>query len=332
MDDDISCKIIVVGLKTGDDALSELYLLPPNAVVVGHGSTLEELESDGADLLFANVILCANGTAASMKPIVAKMPNLVWIHCIFAGLDHLLFPELISNERIVITNAKGLFSSSLAEYVMGACAYFSKDFPRLIRQKNDHTWEKYCVKELRGQSMGIIGYGDIGRACAELAKAYGMRILALRRRPELSKDDPLVDEVYSTQQINEVMSLSDYLVVVAPLTPETRGMIGREQFAYAKTGQIFINIGRGALIDEMALIEALQEGGQLAGAALDVFCKEPLPDDSPIWTLPNLLLSPHNADMTVDFRHRSVRVFTDNCRLFLAKKDLISVVDKRLGY
>lgn len=299
---------------------------------MGHGSTLDELESDHADLLNGNVILCANGTAASIKPIIEKMPHLVWIHGIFAGLDHILYPELVSDERILITNAKGLFSSSLAEYVMGACTYFSKDFPRLIRQKHAHHWEKYCVKELRGQTMGIIGYGDIGRACAVLAKAYGMRILALRRRPELSTDDPLVDAIYNSTQINELMSLSDYVVVVAPLTPETRGMVGREQLSVAKTGQIFINIGRGALVDEEALIEALQPSGRLDGAALDVFCQEPLPEDSPLWLLPNLLLSPHNADMTADFRHRSVRVFTDNCRLFLAGQKLMSVVDKRLGY
>eukprot|EP01041_Mallomonas_annulata_P016582 gene16582-34541_t len=231
-----------------------------------------------------------------------------------------------------MTNAKGIFSSSLAEYVMGVCTYFSKDFPRLMRQKNEHKWEKYCVTELRGQTMGILGYGDIGKACAILAKAYGMRVIAMRRRPEMSAEDPLIDEIFGPEGIESVMSLSDYVVVVAALTADTKGMVDSKALAAAKPGQILINIGRGPLIDEEALVTALQDGSRLRGAALDVFCVEPLPESSPFWDIPNVLISPHNADMTTDFRHKSVKFFTENCGRFLEGKSLQAIVDKRSGY
>lgn len=187
--------------------------------------------------------------------------------------------------------------------------------------------------ELRGTTMGIIGYGDIGRSCAKLAKAFGMRVLALRRRPELSQDDENVDEVFGSNDLGTVMSESDYLVVCTALTPETRGLIGRREMMLSKEGQVLINISRGAVIDEIALIDILQKQSPIIGAALDVFTCEPLPKTSPLWDLPNLLLSPHNADMTKDFRHQSIKFFTQICHKFLAGNAIVDcVVDKYSGY
>jgi phosphoglycerate dehydrogenase-like enzyme len=278
-----------------------------------------------------NVLLNVSGNAAILAEVVNEMPFLVWIHSITAGVDHLMCPEIIDNDEIVLTNAKGIYSSSLAEYVMAVCSYFAKDIGRMKRQQAEGVWDKFMVGELRGKTMGIIGYGDIGQSCARLAKAYGMKVLALRRNPDLSAHDRHVDQTFNPKQLDFVMHNSDYIVVCMALTPETRYFIDAAHLSLAKKGQVFINIGRGALVDEAALIAALQDG-TIAAAALDVFTTEPLPADSPLWALPNVLVSPHNADLTNDSRHKSVRFFTANCVKFLAGEDLDCIVDKTAGY
>jgi phosphoglycerate dehydrogenase-like enzyme len=174
---------------------------------------------------------------------------------------------------------------------MMACSYFAKDLPRLMQQKKTKTWGKYNVLELRGATLGVVGYGDIGRACAKLAHVYGMRVIALRRNPHLTKGDPLCDVVYGPDSLNKIMSESDYIVCSAPLTAETQGLVGAQQFEHAKENAVFINLGRGPVVDEDALIAALK-GGKLKGAALDVFTTEPLPQDSELWELDNVLISP----------------------------------------
>ena len=163
-----------------------------------------------------------------------------------------------------------------------------------MRQKQNKDWDKYSVLELRGSTMGIIGYGDIGRACAKLAKAYGMRVIALRRKPNLCYGDSYCDLAYGNQQtdLNKVMSESDYILCSAPLTKDTAGFVNKEALSHAKEGSVFINVGRGPIVDEDALIDVLKEDGKLKGAALDVMATEPLPLDSELWTLDNVLLSP----------------------------------------
>lgn len=193
--DESRCRIVVISPSSGEDCLTELRFLPRSAHIVAIGNSLEELLKEGYNFMDANVLLNLRGSAESLAPIIKEMPNLVWMHSVTAGVDHLLCPEIVDNDQIVLTNAKGIYSSSLAEYVMGAISYFSKDFPRLIKQRQAKNWEKYCVEEIRGKTMGIIGYGDIGLACAKLASAYGMNIVGLRRNPALSKDDKLVDKV-----------------------------------------------------------------------------------------------------------------------------------------
>ena len=162
-----------------------------------------------------------------------------------------------------------------------------------MKQKNAKEWSKYDVLELRGSTLGVVGYGDIGRACAKLARVYGMRIVALRRNPQLAVGDPLCDVVYKSapDMLNKLMGESDYIVCSAPLTEETRGLIGPDQFDHAKENAVFINLGRGPVVDEDALIAALRSG-KLKGAALDVFRTEPLPQDSELWDLDNVLISP----------------------------------------
>ena len=213
-----------------------------------------------------------------------------WVHTRSAGIDFCTSDGL-SNSRAYVTNAKGLFSSTLGEYTMMACSYFAKNLPRLMQQQQNKQWIKYNVLELRGATLGVVGYGDIGRACAKLAHVYGMRVIALRRNPHLCKGDPLCDVVYGPESLNQLFQESDYIVCSAPLTAETQGLIGAQQFEHAKENAVFINLGRGPVVDEDALIAALKHG-KLKGAALDVFTTEPLPVDSELWNLDNVLISP----------------------------------------
>jgi phosphoglycerate dehydrogenase-like enzyme len=188
--------------------------------------------------------------------------------------------------------------------------------------------------ELRGKTMGIVGYGDIGRSCAKLATVYGMRVVALRRRPYLSKRDPLCDVVYGTDKasLNELMSVSDYIVCSAPSTFETRGMVDAAAFSHVKQNAVFMNLGRGPVIDENALIKALQNG-RLKGAALDVFQEEPLPLDNPLWTLDNVMISPHNMDQTSTFMHEATEFFVnENLPRFICGEELLNPVDVEAGY
>lgn len=182
--------------------------------------------------------------------------------------------------------------------------------------------------------MGIIGYGDIGRACAKLATVYGMRICALRRHPFLSRDDPYCDVVYGRDKgsLNRLMSECDYIVCSTPSTVETRGMVSAEAFQAVKENAVFINLGRGPVVDEPAMIEALKTG-KLKGAALDVFTEEPLPASSELWDLPNVLLSPHNMDQTATFMHEATEFFLhENLPRFICGEDLLNPVDPVLGY
>ncbi len=192
-------------------------------------------------------------------------------------------------------------------------------------------WEIFTTEELQGRTLGVVGYGGIGRAAAERARAFGMKVLALRRRPELFGDDPLVDQTFDNAHINDLLAASDYVMVAAPLTPETRGLVGREQIEAMKPNAVIINVGRGAIIDEAALIEALQND-RIRGAALDVFTVEPLPVGHAFYRLKNVLLSPHTADHVQDFVHLAVECFLDNMTLFRAGQPLQNIVDKHAGY
>ena len=182
--------------------------------------------------------------------------------------------------------------------------------------------------------MGIVGYGDIGRATAKLASNYGMKVVALRRNPSKSELDPVCDEVFGTGKLNlqKLMSVSDYVVCSAPSTVETRGMVDADAFKASKPNQVFINLGRGPVIDEDALVESLK-AGTLKGAALDVFATEPLPTDHELWDMENVLISPHNMDKTATFMHEATQFFVnENLPRFILGDTLLNPVDATLGY
>jgi phosphoglycerate dehydrogenase-like enzyme len=199
------------------------------------------------------------------------------------------------------------------------------------RSQAARVWDPFDVDWAAGKTMGIVGYGDIGRAAAERAKAFGMKVLALRRNVAAAREDPLVDEAIPMERKADLFARSDYVVVAAPLTPETRGLVGASEIAALKASAVLVNVGRGPIVDEDALVEALAEG-RIRGAALDVFTTEPLPAEHPFYGMDNVLLSPHCADNTPGWLESSMRFFLENLEHFRARRPVLNVVDKSRGY
>ena len=250
-----------------------------------------------------------------------------WVHTLSAGVEHVLTPAIIASP-IPMTNGRGVFRRPLGEWAVSAMLHFQYGHRRLIRQQEQGVWEAFDIEELHGTTVGIVGYGGLGSAAAERAKAFGCKIAALRRKPV---SDPLVDQTYTRETLLEMMAACDFIVCAAPSTPETRGMIGAREIAAMKPSGVVINIGRGPVIDERALIAALEQG-RIRGAALDVFEVEPLPAGHPFYKLKNILLSPHSADHTPGWQDRAVDCFLENFARFYQGEPLENVVDKHAGY
>jgi len=299
----------------------------PAYVHLTQGSTVEELGDAPAQ---ADAIFSWGAKREVMQHLLDASPKLRWIHSRSAGLDSLLFPALVESP-VPLTNGRGVFSQSLGEFVLAATLYFAKDLRRMIRNQEAGRWEQFNVHEISGQTMGIIGYGDIGHACAWRAKAMGMRVLAVRRRPEQSAGDPNADRVYPFAEMDQMIPQCDYVVAAAPLTPETKGLIGAAEFAAMKPDAIIMNVGRGPVIDEPAMLDALTTG-KIRGAALDVFTVEPLPEGHPFYRMENVLLSPHCADNTQDWLEQAMLFFYRNLEHFHNGEPLENVADKRSGY
>jgi phosphoglycerate dehydrogenase-like enzyme len=277
----------------------------------------------------ATVIFNWSAKKKLLKPVLEMSPHVRWIHSRSAGLDDLMFPELTEN-NVVLTNGTGVFSQSLGEFALGAILYFAKDFRRMLRQQAAGNWEQFDVEEIAGQTVGIVGYGDIGRAVASRVRAMGMQVLANRRNIPATTDS-LIDRYYRPQELHEMLALCDYVVVTAPLTEETRHMLSDAEFAAMKSTAVVINVGRGPVIDEAAILKALTTR-RIKGAGLDVFEHEPLPSGHPFYKLENVLLSPHCADHTVEWLNDAMRFFLKQLAKFEKGEPLENIVDKRRGY
>lgn len=261
---------------------------------------------------------------------LGRAPGLRWIHARSAGLDHVLVPEVVAHPAL-LTNGRGAFSPALAEFALAALLFFAKDLRRLVAQQAAGAWEPFDMERLEGRTVGIVGYGDIGRAVASRLRPLGVKVLALRRRPELSRGDALASETIPPERLHELMARSDDVVVAAPLTPQTQGLVGREAIAAMKRTAVLVNVGRGPVVDETALVAALEQG-RIRGAALDVFETEPLPPGHALWRLPNVLLSPHCADHVPGWVDEAVRVFLRQLERFRRGEPLRDVIDKAAGY
>lgn len=277
-----------------------------------------------------DVLLVCGPFRELIEALLPGLPALRWVHLRSAGIEGLACREL-ARPGLVVTNGRGVFGAALAEFAMGSLLYFAKDFRRLVRQQQERRWEIYQPQMLLGRSLGIVGFGDIGRQVALRGKALGMRILALRRRVNLSSDDPLVDEIFPAESLKELLSATDDVVVTAPLTEATRGLIGPGELALLKPDSVLVNVGRGAVVQEAALVESLRTG-RIRGAALDVFETEPLPPGHAFFGLDNVLLSPHCADQVPGWRDRAMDTFWENLARFRAGTGFESTVDISRGY
>ena len=278
-------------------------------------------DADGLrrDALRSDVILIAPRFGSVLVELWRELTGIRWIHTLAAGVEFLPF-DLLRRSNIIVTNSRGLYADALGEFAIAAMLWFAKDLRRMSRNQDAGLWEPYTVERLAGKTVGIIGYGGIGRAVGTRAAALGMRVLAVSRSQEFG--DPNLDDV---------LPQSDYVVLSAPLTPATYRMVSRERIARMKPDAVFINIGRGKTVDEDSLVEALANK-RIRGAALDVFETEPLPPDHPLWRLDNVLISPHTADRTADSHARAMQFFLENLRRFRAGEPLENVVDKVAQY
>jgi phosphoglycerate dehydrogenase-like enzyme len=267
-----------------------------------------------------------------LAEVLRQAPQLRWIQATSAGAGEQVRAAKLPQEeleRVSITTSSGVHAGPLAEFCLFGLLAFAKGLPRLLRDKADRRWDHYPTGELNGRTLLVVGLGKIGREVARLASCFGMRTLGLKRHP--GAEVPHVDEVHPQAQLKELIPQADAVVLTLPLTDETRGTVDREAIRLMKPGCIFVNVGRGGVVDEDALIEALKED-RIAGAALDVFRDEPLTPESPLWDLPNVLLSPHTAALSESENERIVALFRENLRRYLDREPLLNKVDPEMFY
>ncbi len=265
----------------------------------------------------------------------ALAKRLRWIHSTAAGVEWMLFPELVESD-VTLTCSRGLHALSIAEHTLGVMLAFARQLHLSRDAQARRQWTQLeqwqagpGFEELQGATVGIVGFGHIGRAVAEKCRAMGMRVLAVRRNP--APDPAPAHAQWGLDWLPELLERSDWVVLAAPHTPETDRLIGAAQLARMKPGARLINVGRGALVDEAALVDALA-AGRLAGAGLDVYEHEPLADDSPLWSMPQVIATPHVSGLGPRYWERATEVFARNLRAYVAGRPLHNVVDKRAGY
>ncbi|MBO3462569.1 D-2-hydroxyacid dehydrogenase [Aetokthonos hydrillicola Thurmond2011] len=264
----------------------------------------------------------------TLHKVLAAAPKIRWQHTPSAGVNHILTPVFLEHD-ILLTNGSGVHGIPIAEFVLTYMLYHAKDVSKLQDLQSNHQWIKWSeLQELYNKNLLIIGTGSIGREIAVRAKAFGMNVFGSRLRP-----DPLpnFDLIVSADEWRSLLPQVDYVVVATPLTPKTRGLIDADALRLMRKSAYLINIARGAIVDEDALLTALREGW-IAGAGLDTFSVEPLPSDSPFWSLPNVFVTPHSSALTPQLRDRIVELFLDNLTRYRNGKPLRNIVDKKAGY
>jgi D-2-hydroxyacid dehydrogenase (NADP+) len=283
------------------------------------------------ELVDADAALCWGLTPEEFK----QVRSLRWVHTAAAGVGMNLFPEMVASE-VVLTNSSGVHAIPISEHVIGLMLSLSRKLHLAMKLQAGRKWREELIVnesdlpgEVSGKTMGVVGLGAIGHAVAERAHALGMRVIGIRR--DWKKPVKFVDELLPPEQLDKLLEESDVVVIACPLTNETRGLISEERLRRMKPDAFLINIARGKIIDQKALIRALREGW-IKGAGLDVFEEEPLPETSELWGLTNVIITPHVAGATPEYWPRVASLFADNLRRFLDGKELLNVVDKKLGY
>ncbi len=288
--------------------------------------------SDAAELRVAlpgaEVLLGWNFRAESLCDAWESASALHWIHWGGAGVDAAMFPQLIESD-VVLTNSRGVFDGAMAEWVLGMIICFAKKIPQTFEYQSRCEWNYRLNETVAGKRALVVGVGSIGRAIGRLLRAAGMQVEAIGRSAR--DGEPDFERIHAIDDLHLHLSHSDYVVLITPLTPQTRNLFGAAEFEAMAPHARFVNVGRGALVVEEALLNALREG-QIAGAALDVFVEEPLPPDSPFWTAPNCLVSPHMSGDFIDYPVVIAGQFIDNWKRYRSGQSLQNQVDKNLGF
>jgi phosphoglycerate dehydrogenase-like enzyme len=327
---------LVERLRAVDERLEVRFepdLLPPPRYPSDHAGALgfertPEQEARFTDLVAAAEVVLGfpRETPEGLAWVVRTAPGLRLLQCMYAGAgQQVRAANLTANEldRVAITSSSGVHVTPLAEWSLFGILALTKGLPRLLRDKQRRSWDHYPTEELPEKTLLVVGLGEIGREVARLAEAFGMRVIGIKREPDATATGP--------DHLDELVGEADAIVVTLPLTDETRGLISRETIARMRDGAILVNVGRGAVIDEEALIDALRSG-KLAGAALDVFGEEPLPGSSPLWELDNVILSPHTAALSVRENERIVELFAENLRRYLRGDELLNRIRTTVFY
>ena len=305
------------------------YPEPPRAEDESEEEARERLEP----ILRETEVLLSNPIVPD--DIVERAPGLKWLQLTSAGVDRLLNAPVVQS-HVMVTTASGIHAVPISEFVIGAMLAFAKGLPRAFRAQQERAWRPYWPEELEAKTVGVLGMGAIGARVVELSKALGMRVLAMRRSVERritgqEAGNAAVDEMLPPSELTYLLGESDYVVVALPLTPESRELIGEAELRAMKPSAVIVNIGRGAIIDETALVQVLKEG-RIAGAALDVFQQEPLSAESELWGLENVIVTPHISGGTPLYMERAVELFCDNLRRYVSGEALRNVVDPARGY
>lgn len=276
----------------------------------------------------ADVLLVWDFFSTALRRAWTEADSLRWIHVAAAGVDSLLFDELVDSD-VLVTNSRGVFDRPIAEFVLATILGFAKDLPTSVRLQDSKLWRHRETESIAGTSVLVVGTGAIGRETARLLRAVGMRVAGSGRVG--SDNDPDFGVVHASQELKTVVGEFDYVVLLAPLTDATRGMVDAGVLAAMKPTARLVNVGRGELVVTDDLVAALQ-ARELAGAALDVFDTEPLPADHPLWQLDSVLITPHMSGDAVGWRDRLAELFVANFERYAADQTLVNIVDKSRGY
>ena len=322
--------IAISPVLTGRDGFAAMR---DEILAVAPGARLIPVNAEGhADDSLEHVEVLLRGWSLGGDPLdrlVGRAPRLRWIHSVSVGVESLLTP-CVRLRGLTVTNGRGVFDEPIAEYVVTMILAVCRRLPQLLELQRERTWQPLEAQEMAGLTIGLVGLGGIGCRVAELVRPFGSRVVAVRRHPESGSPDG-VEVLGGIDALPRLMAASDFVVLAVPLTPETESLINDDVLLAAKPGSWVVNVARGGLIDERALLRALRSG-PIGGAVLDTFREEPLPENSSFYRQPNCIITPHTSWASGAVLDRTLEVFCENLRRYRAGEPLLHVVDPQLGY
>lgn len=325
---------ILITREIDKEYLRQIRGISPE-IEVWDASTLVAAEERGdiistkkLDTLLAETQVIFGFTAP--RNVLTRAPNLKWIHTMLAGVERILDADMVRSP-VILTNSKGIHDAPCAETALEMMLMLTKNAPIYFQNKQEKSWQRLPGRLLRSKTIGIVGVGSIGNEIARLSKAFHMKVIGIRRSVMQITRSRYLDAIYPAKQLNEMLSESDFVVLALPYTPETDKLIGVNELHGMKSTAYLINIGRGRTVDEDALIRALEKHW-IAGAGLDTFATEPLPANSKLWELPNVVFSPHVSGDGEDVWMRVTEIFCENLRRYISGRRLLNVVHKKRGY